>query len=502
MAWGMEYVAATLTLALLVIFLFKMNWSGGLCPPVAATVIGVMINFKHLHDFILHHHRRYKTYRIAYPTFSYVLTTDPANVEHILRSNFANYIKGKPHHDVMEDLLGDGIFSVDGEPWRQQRKLASFEFSTKVLRDFSSVVFQENAVKLSKILLENFRTKQTVEMQGLLLRSTMDGICKLGFGVDINSLTNTNSGAEASFAMAFDTANALLMWRYFDVAWKLKRYFNFLSEATMKNNIKTVDDFVYKVIQSRKQEISVQNNYGKPDILSRFIAFTEKQPENYPDKYLRDIILNFMIAGRDTTALTLCWFFHLLCKNPEVEKKLLQEIHDLVKENECVTIEESITMFSQSLTHTVLEKMHYLHAALSETLRLYPVVPLDGKHVVSDDILPDGFKVKKGDMVAYVPYSMGRMTYLWGNDAEEFRPERWLQNGIFQPQSPFKFTAFQAGPRMCLGKDFAYMQMKIVAAVLIRFFRFEFVGGMAVRYRPSLTLHMTEDGLNLRVKPR
>jgi cytochrome P450 len=114
----------------------------------------------------------------------------------------------------------------------------------------------------------------------------------------------------------------------------------------------------------------------KPDLLSHFIAFTEKQPENYPDKYLRDIILNFLIVGRDTTASTLCWFFHLLCNNPDVEKRLLQEIHDLVKENECVTIEESITMFSQSLTHTVLEKMHYLHAALSETLRLYPVVPL------------------------------------------------------------------------------------------------------------------------------
>jgi len=115
----------------------------------------------------------------------------------------------------------------------------------------------------------------------------------------------------------------------------------------------------------------------KPDILSRFIALTEKQPENYSDKYLRDIILNFLIAGRDTTALTLCWFFHLLCKHPDVEKKLRQESHDLVlKENECLTIEESISMFSQSLTHTVLDKMHYLHAALSETLRLYPVVPL------------------------------------------------------------------------------------------------------------------------------
>ena len=62
----------------------------------------------------------------------------------------------------------------------------------------------------------------------------------------------------------------------------------------------------------------------------------------------------------------------------------------------------------------------------------------DVKNVVSDDILPDGFKIKKGDMI-----SMGRITYLWGSDVEVFRPERWLRDGIFQPQSPFKFTAFQ-----------------------------------------------------------
>jgi len=175
------------------------------------------------HQFLLDHHRRYKTYRIAYPTFSYVLTTDPANVEHILRFNFANYTKvsfcyieeiasdtlshifiyvanytkvsfcyieeiasdilshifiyvvvtyavlknsqGKSNHDIMEDLLGDGILTVDGEQWRQQKKLASFEFSTKVLKDFSSVVFREIVVKLSKILLEAYGTKQTVEMQ-------------------------------------------------------------------------------------------------------------------------------------------------------------------------------------------------------------------------------------------------------------------------------------------------------------------------------------------------
>jgi len=89
----------------------------------------------------------------------------------------------------------------------------------------------------------------------------MDAICKLGFGVEINSLSKANSGAEASFAEAFDTANAMLLWRYVDLSWKLKRYFNIGSEVTMKESIKTVDDFVYKVIQKRRKKISVQNNY-------------------------------------------------------------------------------------------------------------------------------------------------------------------------------------------------------------------------------------------------
>jgi len=117
----------------------------------------------------------------------------------------------------------------------------------------------------------------------------------------------------------------------------------------------------------------------------------------------------------------------------------------------------------------------------------------DVKCCFSDDTLPDGHAVNEGDMVHYQPFPMGRMEFLWGADAEEFRPERWLDGdgGVFVPESSFKFTAFQAGPRVCLGKEFAYRQMKVFAAVLLYLFRFEMWDANAtIGYRAMLTLKM------------
>ena len=100
---------------------------------------------------------------------------------------------------------------------------------------------------------------------------------------------------------------------------------------------------------------------------------SEKDPEQMNDRYLRDIILNFMIAGKDTSANTLSWFFYMMCKNPVVQEKVAQEVRDVAS---CDTNEASIDDFVANITDATLEKMHYLHAALTETLRLYPAVPM------------------------------------------------------------------------------------------------------------------------------
>ncbi|CAM8917521.1 unnamed protein product [Rhodiola kirilowii] len=198
-----------------------------------------------------------------------------------------------------------------------------------------------------------------------------------------------------------------------------------------------------------------------------------------------------MIAGKDTSAVTLSLFIYMLCKNPLVQEKVLQEIRDTININDD-NEEHSVEIFIAKISDSVLVKMHYLNAALTETLHLYPAVPMNGRCAEEDDTLPDGYKLRKGDDVYYMSYAMGRMPYIWGDDADDFKPERWIENGIFQNQSPFKFIAFHAGPRICLGKDFAYRQMKIISAALLWFFWFKLADdSKTVTYKTMFTLHIS-----------
>ncbi|KAF3781543.1 Cytochrome P450 704C1 [Nymphaea thermarum] len=416
-----------------------------------------------------------------------------------LRKNGNGYPPaGEESYQILKDFLGDGIFNVDGDPWRYQRKLASYEFSRRAVMDFSSSVFRSKAAELALHLSVVASTHMAIDMQDLLMRSTLETMFIIGFGMEPSGLIGSTEKWHA-FADAFNDANAFVTKRYADVMWKLKRFLNIGSEAALKKHVKLIDDLVFKLIlHKREHHGSPLDSEGKKDdILSRFLTACEKDPEHITDRFLRDIILSFMLAGRDTTSVTLSWFLYMICKHPSVERKILKEIND------AVSIEDgSIENFSESLNNAALNRMHYLHAALAETLRLYPAVPLDGKECTEDDTLPDGFKVRKGDLVTYPIYAMGRMTYLWGNNADLFQPERWIEDGIFRPESPFKFTAFQAGPRICLGKEFAYQQMKIIAATLLYFYKFKLEDEQQeVRYRTMLTLHI-DQGLSLHVFPR
>ncbi|KAK4261595.1 hypothetical protein QN277_004566 [Acacia crassicarpa] len=193
-------------------------------------------------------------------------------------------------------------------------------------------------------------------------------------------------------------------------------------------------------------------------MLSRFLSSGHSDED-----LMTDIIISFVLAGKDTTSAALTWFFWLLSNNPEVRKKIVKETSEK----------------SEVPVYDEVKDMVYTHAALSESMSLYLPVPLDTKEVMADDVLPDGTAVKKGMRVTYHVYAMGRMEKLWGRDWAEYRPERWLEREgsggesekwRFVARDPFSYPVFQAGPRTCLGKQMAYLQMKrVVGAILTRF---------------------------------
>ncbi|KAL6861585.1 hypothetical protein ACP4OV_017285 [Aristida adscensionis] len=482
-------------------------------PPIIGTMLRQLKNFNRIFDEHVEYALGHRTCRLVYPGHSEFFTSDPAVIEHVLKTNFSKYSKGDFNIGIMKDLFGDGIFATDGENWRHQRKLASHEFSTKVLREFSSVVFRTNATKLADKISSAAANRTTIDMQELLMKTTMDSIFKVGFGFELNTLSGSDESS-TQFSNAFDEASSIVYHRYVDLFWQLKRYFNIGSEAKLKRNIQIIDDFVMKLIHQKREKMNGQDNVlclveqctlqfssnfsifdkAREDILSRFIIASEMDPVTMNDRYLRDIVLNFLIAGKDTTGNTLSWLFYMLCKNPIVQDKIALEIKESV---ELAKKDNNTEDFAARLNEGAIDNMHYLHAAISETLRLYPAVPVDGKMADEDDVLPNGYRVVKGDGMNYMIYAMGRMKYLWGEDADEYRPERWLVNGVFQQESPYKFISFNAGPRICLGKEFAYRQMKIMAASLIYLFRFKLADeSKDLTYKTMFTLHM-DKGLHL-----
>ena len=138
-------------------------------PPVLGTVFHQLLYLGRLYDHQTQVAKKHPTYRLLAPDQSEVYTIEPRNIEHILKTNFDKYDKGEYHRTTLRDLFGHGIFIEDGENWKRQRKLASFEFSTRVLRDYSCAVFRTSAKKLVRIVANFSNAKQAFDMHVIFL---------------------------------------------------------------------------------------------------------------------------------------------------------------------------------------------------------------------------------------------------------------------------------------------------------------------------------------------
>ncbi|CAH1769053.1 6260_t:CDS:10, partial [Entrophospora sp. SA101] len=255
---------------------------------------------------------------------------------------------------------------------------------------------------------------------------------------------------EYIWKVTFDYVQLAMSQRRENPFWTFTEIFSETGRRIRKE-IKYLDEFAYNIIKERKS------------------------------KKANDSASSSNVSGRDTTANALTWMMYSLMTNPSVEDTLVREVNQLLSSEE-----------NQIPTFDSIKNFHYGEATLYETLRLYPAVPKNSKVCVKHDILPDGTHVYPGENVAWSPWCMGRDKSIWGENALQFYPDRFLTSeGVLKP-SQFKFPAFHAGPRICLRQQFATVEALTLVTSMLKKYRFELIPGQESPppYISSITLPM------------
>ncbi|KIJ47973.1 hypothetical protein M422DRAFT_226077 [Sphaerobolus stellatus SS14] len=403
-------------------------------------------------------------------------TRNPKNVQKILATDFENYRKGPFFANITEQLLGTGVFNSDGEMWQFHRKLARPFFSKERVTDF--LIYERKAMDCIQKMEQHFDNDLPVDFQDLVARFTLDSAAEFLFGVSTNSLDAPlplpynfpdspqkdmiSSTPSSRFAKAFGKALIILLDR-FDLAhlWPLGEIF----EDKMKGPMKDVHAFVDVIIRNAVREHDKEDVKEGESLLSHLITVTDDT------KVITDQTLNILLAGRDTTASLITFTTYCLAMHPEVVQRLRQEILDNLG-------------FDKAPTYDDIREMKYLKAVLNETLRLYPPVPFNLRESINETYWFDD----KGEKI-YVPPSTRQVRprdpEYWGPDAHIFDPDRWLDSRLTRYTSnPFIYVPFNAGPRICLGQQFALNEASYFMIRLLQHFdQFE----LTPEYQPPHT---------------
>ncbi|PWA41365.1 hypothetical protein CTI12_AA552680 [Artemisia annua] len=497
------------------------------------------------------------------PKNQMIITANPTNIEHMLKTNFRNYPKGTPFTDVLGDFLGMGIFNVDGELWSTQRKLASHEFSTKSLREFAVNVLEEEIITRLIPLLDMFsKNNEVLDMQDVLRRrvsalatanSSNDGHKPYPFITSLISFHHNSHrlihwfthllSLSPSQTIAFEQLGPknqmIITANPTNIEHMLKTNFRNYPKGTpftdvlgdfLGMGIFNVDGELWSTQRKlASHEFSTKSlrefavNVLEEEIITRLIPLLDMFSKNNEVLDMQDVLrrLAFDTICKISLGWDPCFLDFTRSVSPlaaafdvaaeatamrgKVAAKWIWKVKKLLNVGSERKLKEAVGVIHFAVNDIIRKRRENMDGSESQKdllSRLYPPVVWDSKHAAENDVLPDGTPVYKGNRVMYFPYGMGRMEQLWGKDCLEFRPDRWFSElGVFKMENPYKFAVFQAGPRVCLGKEMAFMQMKYVVASVLRRFELVPVSLDQPVFVPLLTAHM-DGGLKVRVRKR
>ena len=386
------------------------------------------------------------------------LVLQPEDAKHVLQENHRNYGRS-PAFEVLKIFLGNGLLTSDGDFWRRQRRLAQPAFHRQKLAALTQIMIDETVLWVDE--LKQHQTQQPVNISQAFMDITMRIVCKTLFGSDV--ATQLRGLSSALDTLNYLANNRMLSPIRFPIHWPTP------NNLRSKRARMQVDSFIYGLIEQRRGT----DNQGD-DLLGMLLsAEDEETGERMSDQQLRDECVTIFSAGHETTAVSMAWTLHLLSQHPDVLAKLKAESRAVLGDTP-----HPLPDAFRSLTYTL--------QVVQESLRLYPPAWVMSRLAFAlDHIGP--YTIPAGDTALVSPYLLHRDPVNWP-DPDRFDPDRFAPGGAKEQLHSYAYLPFGGGPRLCIGNQFALMEMQILLAMLVRTFNIKPVSNQRITPRPLITL--------------
>lgn len=401
--------------------------------------------------------------------FDLYLLSHPDHVQDVLVAGHHSVHKSQVLQEARR-ILGDGLLTSEGETHRRNRRLLQPMFHHQRIEGYGRVM-----AEYAEATAERWCHGQEVDVHDELMALTQAIVAKSLFGTDIE---------EADARRVADSLRTMLdMYDRF-----LLPFAAYLERLPLPSNRRfwrakaSLDEIMFRLIRDRR------TGEDRTDVVSMLLAAGDDEgPEAggaITEQQIRDETTTLFLAGHETTALALTWALYLLSQNEGAEAQLQAEVDRVLGDRLPV---------SSDLPH-----LEFTRRVVSESLRLYPPAWTMGRKVAAD-LLVGGYVVPAGSTVLLSQYVIHHDPR-WYPEPYRFDPDRWEPTAV-ATRPKHSFFPFGAGPRMCIGEDFAWMEGILVLATIARRWRFRLVPGQRIELAPRITLR-PKQGVRMRVERR
>jgi cytochrome P450 len=415
-----------------------------------------------------------------------ILPTSPQALADVLVNHSYDFEKPAILRKGFSRILGLGLFLAEGKEHKWQRKTMMPAFHFRHVKNLYGTFWEKSLELVEEVSGysdgESYNDARGIEVKAWASRATLDIIGLAGMGQDFGSLQNEDNPLNITYLRLFKPSRIgqiIAILNTFLPAWLVKTL-PLQRNDDIKNASDTIKKTCFDLIQQKKTAMEKGNT--EKDILS--VAL---ESGGFSDEDLVNQMMTFLAAGHETTASALNRAVYTLCKYPSIQRKLRAEVHSRLDPHLTTAL---------PISSDLIDNSPYLQAFCQEILRLYPPVSATGREAVVDTTIANT-PIPKGTTIIISLLAINTSTALWGDDAQEFRPERWLGD---ESRNNFSFLTFLHGPRSCIGQKFAVAEFACLVAAWVSSFETRLVDPeKEMGIRSGITLKPSDE-LWVRVK--